>query len=148
MMNEIIGIAYAVLASIVAATATVFNKKSSNNLHESVLGLYFCLGSAILSPIWSFACHRSQNPLYSWNLVAFIIVLSLFFYLTLYLMAYSVKFLTPWLSGILIYVTIPAGYLLDHQFFGRQFNMLEILGASIIVVISMTSGILKSIGII
>lgn len=147
-LRDILGVLCATAAAFAGALAVVCNKKTADCLHESVVGFYFCLGALLLSPTWLFVHQREVFPEYSWGLAAFLLVMSVLFYLTLFLMQYAMKFLTASLAGVLIYVTIPCGYVLDHFFFGRQFGMLEILGVCIIVSTSVTVALLKGFGLV
>ena len=54
----------------------------------------------------------------------------------------SLRSLTASLSGILLYVSVPTGYLFDYLFLNTAIGGLELLGAAIIVVTNVLIGFL------
>ena len=79
-------------------------------------------------------------------MLAFLAVMSIQFYLTLFLMSYALKYLTASLSGVLVYLTVPCGYVLDHLVFGKEVEKVEVTGACIIVITSVVVALIKSLG--
>mmetsp|Transcript_10204 Transcript_10204/g.17191 ORF Transcript_10204/g.17191 Transcript_10204/m.17191 type:complete len:83 (+) Transcript_10204:1182-1430(+) len=63
-------------------------------------------------------------------------------------MTVSFKYLTATLSGVLIYLAIPFGFILDYLIFGTIISRMEIIGASLIVGVNVVLATLKGSGVI
>lgn len=63
-------------------------------------------------------------------------------------MTKSFKFITAGMAGILIYIAVPIGYVLDYLFLHTQIGGIEILGVGIIVGTNVIIGFLLYFGVI
>ena len=64
------------------------------------------------------------------------------------LMTKSFSIITAGMAGILIYIAVPIGYILDYLFFNTHIGLLEIIGVCIIVGTNVVIGILLYYGVI
>ena len=64
------------------------------------------------------------------------------------LMTKSFSIITAGMAGILIYIAVPIGYILDYLFLHTQIGLLEIIGVCIIVGTNVVIGVLLYFGVI
>ena len=87
-------------------------------------------------------------PIYDWTLILYILGIGFAFFAVQMLMTKSFNFITAGMAGILIYIAVPIGYILDYFFLHTQIGMLEIIGACIIVGSNVIIGFLLYLGVI
>jgi drug/metabolite transporter (DMT)-like permease len=136
------------LAAITGALAVIFNKQAAAKVHHSKMCTYYTIANVVFSPLWSFLQQRQTYPIYDWTLFLYILGIGLAFYGVQMLMTKSFKFITAGMAGILIYIAVPIGYILDYAFLGTRIGLIEIIGACIIVSSNVIIGFLLYKGVI
>ena len=149
-LQDLAGIAIAFVAAIVSAVAVVMNKRLSDNLHFTQINLIYMLSSSIITPIFSFIANNTQfsHVTYNWTLLGLIISIGVSFFMHMVLMNVALRYLSASLSGILLYVSVPTGYLFDYLFLNTAIGLVELLGAAIIVFTNVIIGILLATKVI
>ena len=56
--NELIGVCLSLLAAVSGALVVVYSRFISQNIHNSIIGFYFALGTLILGPLQLFFMQR------------------------------------------------------------------------------------------
>lgn len=79
---------------------------------------------------------------------AHIICIGITFSLVMMLMTVSIRMMSAAMAGILFYLLVCFGYLLDYFFLGTKIGWMEILGAVIIVGANVTTGLLIAFKIV
>ena len=78
------------------------------------------------------------------SMFGLIILTSVLLILMTTLFNYSMKYVTASMSSVIIYLAIPASYMLDFFFMGTQVGAIEIIGACMIVTVNVALGYLKA----
>ena len=138
----------AVLSAITGAFSFIGIRKVSCNFHYSVGGFYWNMGNIIICPLYSLFYKPQVFATYDLKLVGILIALGLSSYVNQISCNHSFKYVTAQMAGVIVYICIPTGYLLDYLFLGQDFGKLEIVGAALIVVVNVLLGGLKIKGVI
>lgn len=99
-----------------------------------------------MCPVFSFVQQRKSYPIYSWEMVVYVIIISTTFFIMMVLMTVSIKLLPASISGILLYIAIISSYLFDYLFLHTPIGWMELLGAGIIVVTNVGIGVAVACG--
>lgn len=115
-IRDAIGILFALGGAVTGALAVVYSKMTSDYIHNSVVTTWYTFANIILCPIWSFFQQRTVLPIYQPGLVCYIFGIGFAFFLVQSLMVYSFQFINASMAGVLIYIAVPCGYILDYFF--------------------------------
>lgn len=148
MARDLIGVLFTLIAAACGALSVIFNKQAAANVHHSKMTTYYTAANVIMSPIWSFIQQREVSPVYDWKLLLYILGIGIAFWVMQMLMTKSFKFITAGMAGILIYIAVPIGYVLDYLFLNTQIGGMEIGGVCIIVGTNVIIGFLLYFGVI
>lgn len=136
------------VAAATGALSMICNKKASAKVHHSKMTCYYTMANVLFSPIWSFFQQREEYPVYDGVLIAYILGIGVTFWAMQMCMTKAFTLITAGMAGILIYIAVPIGYLLDYLFIGTQIGYLELIGVAIIVGTNVVIGFLLYFGVI
>lgn len=148
MTSDLIGIAFALFGAANGALSVIYNKQAASKVHHSKMTTYYTAANIVFSPIWSFFQQRDDYPIYDWTLLFYILAIGVAFWAMQMLMTKSFSIITAGMAGILIYIAVPIGYILDYLFLHTHIGALEIVGVCIIVGTNVMIGILLYFGYI
>ena len=128
--------------------AVIFNKDLSSKVHNSKTTTYYTVANVLLTPVWSFFQQREFMPKYDTVLILYILGIGFCFFVMQMMMTKAFRFISAGMAGILIYVAVPMGYILDYLFLHTKIGTLEIIGVGIIVGSNIVIGFLLYLKVI
>lgn len=147
-LHDLIGIVLALLSAITGALGFIGVRKVSCNFHYTIGAFFWNLGNLMITPLQALFYKSTQVPEYTPEFLLVLVALGASSIVSQTLCNISFKYVTASMTGVIVYLAIPVGYILDIIFLGEEVGSLEIVGACLIVFINVFLGVLKVKGVI